>query len=402
MKKCQYSNPEISNYQCERECYPGSNFCIFHLSEKDYVDSFSKEFSDKLNKLHKNKDGDWVGFIFPTTFKLKKFDFDYNVNLSYSIFNKICITECNFRESLNLSNSMFKDDTRFHCTFEGTTNFNKCVFEARASFGGSFNRDKTTFNSCVFHDAATFLGGYDIILNMQNGEEQGNIRRLFLKETDMRDVVFYRPERVKFVAVDMSNLLLLGTDLSGVHLYDTKWFQKELNRNGLRDEVWVHKTNGKKFQDYYLPRIESQYRNVRVALEANKNFVFASDFYVSEMEIRRDRFRPLRKYFFSVEAFYNALSQYGTNPIRAAKMFFYLFLIHLLLTIYFDSFKSHLYPFEIIKYSINSLKVLTLQRFWVFIDNGIFQSFIDTFFRFAGPFQVALFAMSLRNRVKRN
>ncbi|MDL1981255.1 MAG: hypothetical protein LWX02_07270 [Deltaproteobacteria bacterium] len=415
MKECQYANSELPDYKCKRECHAGSHFCVFHTSEEERSETFPEKFCDELNKLHESKDGDWVGFIFPKTYKLAKLEVDYDINLSYSTFGKIEISEGTFHNSLNLDNCFFKDDSSFHCTFDGSTNFSKCIFWGRTRFGGNFNHDQTNFGACTFHDAITFLGGYDITFNCQSSNTSEKIRRLFINETDMRDINFYRPERVKFVGVDMSKLLLLGTDLSGVHLYDTKWFQEALSRNGLRDEIWVHRTNGKEFQKYFLPRIESQYRNVRVALEANKNFTFASDFYIGEMEIRRKKLNPLRRYFFSIEAFYNALSQYGANPIRASRILLYFFLIHVLLSIYFQQPEIHFFLFEklnleslgtifseIIKYSINSLKVLTLQRFGTFIENGIVQSLIDTFFRLIGPFQIALFVMSMRNRIKRN
>ncbi|MBA3018691.1 MAG: hypothetical protein KJ550_09660 [Proteobacteria bacterium] len=288
-------------------------------------------------------------------------------------------------------------------------NFSQSDFHGRTSFGGSFD-DKASFNSCIFRDSITFRGGLDITFNTGSTEE----RRLFNKKVEMQDVNFLRPDRVKFVGTDMSWLLLVGTDLKGVHLYDTKWFQQKLKRNGLYDEVFALKQSDN-YRNYIIPQIESGYRNVRVALEENKDYSFASDFYIGEIEIRRKRKHIIKKHFLSIEAFYNALSLYGTSPIQAARMFLWFFLLHFLISFFlYQASSNHpmfdFYSFESLKtvfnevspYGINSLKILTLQRFGNFIENGLLQSLIDTIFRIIGPIQIALLVMALRNKIKRN
>ncbi|WP_319574056.1 hypothetical protein [uncultured Desulfobacter sp.] len=434
MNNCSYSNPDRPDYKCKRERYGEFEYCIFHLPDPSLILNYNKIFKEEFAKLHEKKDGDWLGFKFNENVKIDKPQITYEIDFSYSEFGKVEIHQGKFEKSITADNCLFKKEIyinakflsnfscqnasfekpiRLHCTFDATAKFNNTNFWKQTWFGGSFNGEQTGFQDCIFHDSATFSGGRDVTL-MIGGQEQNNstakIRRLFKKQTGMQHVDFQRPDRVKFVGVDMAKVLLVGTDLRGVHLYDTTWYQKKLGRNGLADEIHTSQTTDETYTNYITPRIESQYRNVRAALEDNKDFIFASDFYIGEMEIRRKKGNFFKQHFFSVEAFYNSLSQYGTNPKRALRILFYFYLLHILLTIFIQKPVLDIWFFSdinidtyktIINYSINSLKILTLQKFGPFVENGLCQSMIDCVFRILGPFQIALFLMSIRNRIKR-
>lgn len=442
--KCQFEILDIEGYKCNHErCCDDSKFCIFHTKKeaKSCPEIFTK-FCSELQKLYDNENdkGDWRGFIFPETFKLTNFTVNHIIDLSYSTFGKIELNSVTFQKTLLLNKCIFNDsvqitqrkfdsnfscqesvfhgDLKIHCNFDGTTRFNQSIFYKSVRFCGGFN-NKTSFESCIFHESVIFLGGRDITVSIGKevpyNEMTPNIRRLFHDEVIMHNVSFYSPEKVRFMAVDMSSLLLIGTNLKGVLLYDTQWYQRDLKRNGLGDEVSIHKNNDSDYRRYIFPRIESQYRNVRVALEENKNFTLASDFYIGEMEIRRMQLHPLKRYIFSIEAFYNTLSRYGTDPKKSFMILMQFYLIHVLLTICFQApdfttFSFALFDLECLSiileklaiYLINSLKVVTLMRFGPFIENGLSQTLIDTIFRIIGPFQLALLVMAMRNRIRRN
>ena len=95
MRECQYSNPELPDYKCKKECFGGHEFCIFHLPESDLYGGLKdglypdKLFYDELNKLHKNKNGDWIGIKFPLALRLNNIEIDYDIDLSFSEFEKI-------------------------------------------------------------------------------------------------------------------------------------------------------------------------------------------------------------------------------------------------------------------------------------------------------------------------
>lgn len=439
MAKCQHTINGLPDYKCEKKALRSEKYCIFHLFKAGQRNRLIKKFYYELRELHTKKDGNWVGFIFPEEFFLTDFKIDYHIDLSHSTFGKIDISQIDFSEQINLSscqflkaidlsqiefnsiflceNSTFKGATKIFSTFKGRANFNHSDFHDRTSFLGSFD-NTASFQSCTFRDSITFRGGMDITFNagsVERARKSTRVRRLFNNEVGMQNVNFLCPDRVKFVGTDMSWLFLVGTDLKGVHLYDTIWFQQKLKRNGLYDEVFALKQSDKDYRNYILPQIESGYRKVRVALEENKDYSFASDFYIGEIEIRRKRKHIIKEHFLSIEAFYNALSLYGTSPLQAARMFLWFFLLHFLISFFlYQASSNHpifdFYSFESLKtvlnevlpYGINSLKILTLQHFGNFIENGLFQSLIDTIFRIIGPIQIALLVMALRNKIKRN
>lgn len=244
-------------------------------------------------------------------------------------------------------------------------------------------------------------------------------RWLFDSETVMTEVEFRRPESTKFIGVDMSKVSLTGTDVSGVHFYDVKFFQPALKRQGLYDEILLLNNPDFNYRSYMLPRVESEYRNVRVALENNKNFSAATDFYVGEMEMRRLQMLFPRRYLFSIEAIYHALSNFGASPVRAIRIFIWLVLLHALLTMAFAIDPNEAYnkvldekvlnPLvnntfnTLIIYFVNSFQILTLQRGDIILDLGSFSNhIIDTVFRVLGPIQVALIVLAMRVKIKRH
>ncbi len=246
-----------------------------------------------------------------------------------------------------------------------------------------------------------------------------NIRWLFDSEIVMTEVEFRHPENTKFMGVDMSRVSLVGTDVKGVHFYDAKFYQPNLKRQGLYDEVLLLETQDYNYSYYMLPRIESEYRNVRVALENNKNYSAATDFYVGEMEARRRQMFYPKRYFFSIEALYHALSNYGASPWLALRMFIWLVILHTVLTVTFvitpeTAFVKILKIKEniplindIFKLSIinivNSFNILTFQRGNTILEiTQLSGHIVNTLFRVLGPVQLALIALAIRVKIKRH
>jgi len=245
------------------------------------------------------------------------------------------------------------------------------------------------------------------------------INWLFESVIQMTEVEFRRPENTKFMDVDMSAVNLVGTDMQSVHFYNVKFYQSALNRNGLHDDVADKNIFNYSDRKYILPRIESEYRNIRVAMENNRNYSTASDFYVGEMEMKRKQMFFPQRYLFSLAAFYQALSNYGASPFRAVRMFLWIVILHSSLTMAFViepnlenlskyNFSSE-YPAwnEPLKtsmvYIVNSLKILTLQRGDAVLSSKLFEGhLIDAIFRILGPLQLTLIAFATRVRIKRH
>ena len=210
------------------------------------------------------------------------------------------------------------------------------------------------------------------------------------------------------MGVDLFRAHLIGTDMRGVHFYDVDWHQEKLGRRGLQDEVLVKNSWDRNDRDYLYPRVEAEYRNIRVALEDNKDYSTATDFYVGEMETRRQRMGFFRKYLFSVEAVYRHSSIYGSSIWRAVSIMIVLIVLHsfLMTRLLANIPVEKLLRFQIIDsfwlVLTNSLKVLTLQRSGPFIEIGGWQTTLDAVFQVIGPIQIALIILAMRARIKRH
>lgn len=473
-EKCTYKTPNDLP-GCERECIQ-DGMCLFHLPknhpEKPNVD----EYHELLCGLVMANDTTWIGFIFPEHVLLSEFLFDSIVDLRWSIFEDVSIDNivCNdkfdmrhsivngifhvlnatFNKGADFYDSKFLKTSYFHAEFIGRAGFHGCEFYDRTSFLGSFC-GTASFNGTLFHEAVTFRGGRDvnitvspdtggssksttsetnnnsILSNIKKGwlnnresylnrldNEYVSIRRLFKSEIIMTDVEFRRPESTKFIGVDMSKVSLRGTDVKGVHFIDVNFYQPDLKRQGLYDELLYSNDTDNNLRSYMMPQIESEYRNVRVAMEENKNFSVATDFYIGEMEARLQQKPMLKRYLFSIEVIYKSLSKFGSSPFRAIRIFLLLTLLHSVLVMSFvidpstsyrnvlNDDRSNPLINEPIKtsfiYIANSTKVLTLQRGDDILKvDSLAGHIVNVIFRVLGPIQIALIILAIRIKIKR-
>lgn len=179
------------------------------------------------------------------------------------------------------------------------------------------------------------------------------------------------------------------------------WHQPQLCRDGLWEDVSTRRLGNIIWRYNMMPSIEEAYRNIRVALESNKNFDSASDFYIGEREMNRLHMHPLRAHLLSIDAWYNALSQYGTNPGRALRFLMWLVLFHLFTTALLMDSSS---PLFIVSQSnlTHTLQVVTLQKIIGTEFNTDSVILLDVIFRAIAPIILALTALSFRSRIKRH
>jgi hypothetical protein len=249
--------------------------------------------------------------------------------------------------------------------------------------------------------------------------KENNTTHLFLSNVIFSNVDFRRPDRTHFISVDLSQAEILGTDFRGVQFYDVNWFISGLGRNGIYDEIKLKQSNDLELIHFMQRQLEEAYRITRLSLEVNKDYNTASDFYIGEMDLKRQSMNSLRRYFLSVEAWYETLSTYGTSPKQAIKLFAYLCLLHISICTYLltndftfqniigtTAHSNPLNPFLWTKFNIHithTLQVFTLQKVNLastFDTNAI--KLTDAIFRIISPIQIAITALSFRSRIKRH
>ncbi len=396
--------------------------------------------------------------------------FKSSANFKQSIFSRrVDIQATEFNGAADFYQCEFKDRSLFRCRFNASVNLNNVIFHEGVHFRGSrtvfvsINETisvvdsvtaklsssakpvkikitvlkriydlcheistwcKVVYNYCVDAGKKIFNVIYKLLKRVYDQVRvnitavSGKMDRLFLAEAQIQDVEFRRPERTVFSMVDLSRTYLRGTNLRGVKFWDVIWWQPKLKRNGLYDELFIGKSKDRGFRKVYLPQLEETCRNVRVALEDNRDYSAAADFYIGEMEASRAQKPFFKRHIFSVVATYRCLSGYGTRPLQAFLMFLVLLSIHSGLTLLLsgisneDVLKAGGFQIStsplldmgkiLISCLLNSLQVMTLQRTDSLIKVGDSQNLFDTVFRVLGPAQLSLTVLALRARIKRH
>jgi len=212
-------------------------------------------------------------------------------------------------------------------TFTKPVDFTNSTFFGRLRF-----IDSKFISQVTFHLKTGIQAKYKARLRFLNKDPNAAYYRVFGKDAYLQQVDFVKSDRVLFQQIDLANVYFRGTNLRGARFLDANWWQNRLGRNSLYDELFFCQPSNGPLMHNYLPSIEETYRNIRFALEENRSFAIATDFYIGEMEAQRRQLSFSPPHFFSVTAWYNALSRYGTRPYKAARFLFFLGVLHFSLT----------------------------------------------------------------------
>ena len=426
---------------CNRKPYSGE-LCEFHLPVDhemaltcdDYDTLLLKEVEEAVENKNGKYELRWHGFNFPKghiLFEHVKFHAVTDrlakswINIQESNIQDILIT--NNIDTLILSDATIHADTiisvvkidiismkntkflgKFHCASK-TLEFKapNAMFYDEFSFAASIHKI-AIFTNCRFLKSCTFHGVAGFVF-----EDDGDNK---FKVAGFDSAIFGKPKETLFQDVDLRMASFKSVSLIGVRFYNTKFYQQELLRNGLYNEV----VELKRINDNISRKIKSkqtesskkrfknlihEYRQLRMAMENNKNYIKAHDFYVGEMEARQ----RLENNFILV--LYRFSSYFGTNYVRAFGILACLFLLHFSLTIILSTnwqVKKLCFGSDIVAawgrladIAIHSLSTGTLQRIGLLKDLSGWQNFVDILFRVMIPVQVGMFILALRNKTKR-
>jgi len=414
--------------------------CAFHLPS-DHKNSLScdkyndllieeikeaKENRDDIFELH------WEGFNFPKDHVL--FDF-----LKFeAVSEKLSKSWINIRESniqniliaardihtLILSDSIVHGDTtigvadirristgktifhgKFHCASR-THEFDArgAIFEDEFSFTATIYK-RAIFTNCRFLKSCIFSGVSGQVFE-NNADNEFRI-------VGFDYSIFGKPNETLFQDVDLRKASFNSVALVDVRFNNTNFYQEELNRNGLYNEVKELQKNNKPSSNQAknnntikrFHHLIYEYRQIRMAMESNKEYTKAHDFYIGEMESRQ------RQNWSFVIGLYRFSSHFGTNYTRAFCILICMFIIHFFLSIILspdisilklccDSNMANNW-LQLSDIAIHSISTGTLQRVGLLENTSNWQSLIDLIFRVLIPIQAAMFVLALRNKTKR-
>ena len=297
----------------------------------------------------------------------------------------------------------------------------------KSTYARVTNKTISTLNKLRVKTKRFIVENYKNVRNRFAYKQDGVYEKhLFTGSANLSYIIFEKPKLVLFRSVDLRRCSFEATDLRGVHFLDCDWFQPELGRNGINAE---HANDSSDFhaRRLFLPRIESTCRNIRHALEENKDYILANDFFVGEMEAKRKQLGFFKRTIFSVLAWYKAISEYGTSPGLCFRFIMYTAIIHSLILYYFADGIKHagfhgsnkvdfLLLASAVKYELDvyfdffiySLQTMTLQRDKIFDLASVFND-VPGFVRvlnfsvsILGPFLGVLLGLCIRTKIKRS
>jgi uncharacterized protein YjbI with pentapeptide repeats len=250
-----------------------------------------------------------------------------------------------FSDFTSFTGATFSGGANFRgAVFSGFTSFDKAAFSEGADFSGA------TFSGYADFSRATFSG--KTLFSGRPGNAQ--TRRIFAGTTvDFRQVVMNPPDAITFLGADLTTCRFLDTDLRKVQLVDIEW-PKRRGRVLVYDEIvsvatedgdkppWaqqIEKATGKLHQQIEQldreftqndevapietedrggrpwPQLERLYRELKQNYEDRRDYERAGDFHYGEKEMRRknpDTAWGLRVFL----RLYQLFSGYGERYLR--------------------------------------------------------------------------------------
>lgn len=346
-------------------------------------------------------------------------------SFAYADFAKRTLLKTQFKQKAKFNEAIFQDVTIFsgwqNTIIEGSSPMihSNRFFGAEVTLGGSSLTIKQKIKRVIQKINNLFSKIIEqvktLVINLSNktksyfrqlsrkyAKSDPSIKqfKMFEEEAHFQGVIFLKPDKILFSQVILSKVHFSRTNLRGIRFVGVDWWQPDLKRNGLYDELFIGKSSDGAFRHLNLPMLEETSRNARIALEENKSFNVASDFYVAEMEAVHQQLNFFEKYFFSVIAAYRFVSLYGTSVGTAIRVLILIYLLHVVSSLYLHTpleFTSLLNEFW--NEALRSIKVLLLMQ--PEIKNNS-QSWLDVGLRIAGPIQIAMVAIAFRARIKRH
>jgi hypothetical protein len=288
-----------------------------------------------------------------------------------------------------------KGDNFSQFVFPDTADFSGATFGGEASFYHATFSEKANFYSATFAGKTRFAG------RRRSAEAAGHI--FAGTEVNFRRVVIDPPDAVTFLEADLTKCQFRDTDLRKVQLVGVTWPQKG-QRIVVYDEIALVKSGDGSTRPW--PQIERLYRELKQNHEDRRDDERAGDFHYGEKEMRRqnpDTAWGLRLFL----TLYWLFSGYGERYLRPLLWAGLLFVASTIGYMWWGlrpnaggSSLAWTYPWDWLRAAYYSFRVMTLLKSddWVPLR---YAQLVNTFQTLLGPTFLGLFALALRQRLKR-
>ncbi len=443
MGHCRYHEVCGLHYDAD----PGAGLCILH-SEDPGKDR--DRFVAALNAHRKKNGDDFTRIVFPDRANFGKATFNKKANFYRATFcNETDFSEATFHKEADFNGATFTEKASFiRATFKEEAYFDWIEFPQHANFyGATFCKEASfygakftggadftvatfteratfvaaTFTKKAFFAGAKFLGGGDFqdtsfkeeTVDFRFSSFQG--RSLFIPAreddeivpifsglaVDFRQVVIAPLDGLIFRDADMQKCRFEDTDLRKVEMTGVLWPQIG-GRFGVYDEIAPLETGVVRPWD----RIERLYRELKQNYEDRRDYERAGDFHYGEKEMRRRNPRtPVTLCLFL--ALYRMFSGYGERYLRpliwAGVLLLVSTICYLVLGLSPREGESTLAltnQWDWLRAAHYSFRVMTLLRPTDLVPLG-YAKLVNTIQTILGPLFLGLFALAVRQRLRR-
>jgi uncharacterized protein YjbI with pentapeptide repeats len=420
MSQCKHY--DICGWDVEGD--PADGLCILHSTDpaKD-----THAFAEALAAHRKHKGDKFSQFVFPDTADFSGATFGGEASFFYATFSKgadfsgATFSEkadfiwATFSERAGFSGATFsKGASFFYATFSGEASFYHATFSEEASFNGATFGGEASFHHATFRAkanfySATFAGKTRFAGRRRSAEAAGHI--FAGTEVNFRQVVIDPPDAVTFLEADLTKCQFRDTDLRKVQLVGITWPQKG-QRIVVYDEIAdeIAPVESRAGSTRAWPQIERLYRELKQNYEDRRDDERAGDFHYGEKEMRRqnpDTAWGLRLFL----TLYWLFSGYGERYLRPLLWAGLLFVASTIGYMWWGlrpnaggSSLAWTYPWinswDWLRAAYYSFRVMTLLKSddWVPLR---YAQLVNTFQTLLGPTFLGLFALALRQRLKR-
>ncbi len=299
------------------------------------------------------------------------------------------------------SKGAFFQDATFsgRADFQGAT-FNEGAHFVSTTFSGGANFRGVRFNAGADFQRATFSGR-----TIFDGRSEGTrASHIFAgTEVDFRFVDLASPDAVTFVDADLTKCKFLDTDLRKVQLVDIKWPEKD-RRTAVYDETLLAESRDGSVQPW--SQLERLYRELKQNHEDRRDYERAGDFHYGEKEMRRKNPYTTRGLRFFLTLYW-LFSGYGERYLRPLLWAGLLFVVSTTGYMWWglrpkDSSSILVWTngWDWLQGAYYSFRVMTFLKPDDWVPVG-YAHVMNTFQTLLSPVFLGLFALALRQRLKR-
>lgn len=315
-----------------------------------------------------------------------------------------------FAEKADFTEARFLQKVDFsEAVFTGKANFSSVQFNGETDFFGTQFKNEADFHFAEFMGITFFAGGpkkrtkgvHLRIVGRKDYPPSEWLLKIFSGvEADFTDAIVAPLDALIIRDADLRKCRFLGTDLRKAEITGAEWPEIG-HRRGVHDEVAPLKMNEKREWHH----IERLYRELKQNYEDRRDYERAGDFHYGEKEMRR--LNPQTSWGVRLWlTLYWLASGYGERWLRPLICSGLLLVVSTLCYLHWGLlvFKDGgplLDRGSLWEAGLYGLKVMTLLKPSNFTPLGFWGDFINTAQSVFGPILIGLFALALRQRLKR-